>query len=263
MSTKFHLSNDGLPRPCSANIGACPLGADAPHFASPNEARAYYENQQKGNVLNSSLKKIQPVPPDQERELVHMKIRAGFAQIGDQYDGMKIKDIKDGTKNTTWALVDPETGMEKKKVFKLDDQVEVVRNSFTKNAVKLQKISYNQKWMDRERANAKTEMQKNQASLNENIEKLGYPDFWAIDGLIKATAQEKIWQEVERKEKTGMSRYEAVEALAKEIQDDDFLVDRLSNSSSGANNLMEEEYMKAKWKFQKLFKEYWRISEED
>lgn len=42
--TKFHLSDDGNPRTCSARPGNCPQGPTANHFASKEEARAAFEN---------------------------------------------------------------------------------------------------------------------------------------------------------------------------------------------------------------------------
>ncbi len=40
---KYHLSTDGNPRVCTAAEGNCPLGGDAPHFPSKDEARAAFE----------------------------------------------------------------------------------------------------------------------------------------------------------------------------------------------------------------------------
>lgn len=42
--TKFHMSDDGVPRECDAKI-RCPLGDDTPHgeFSSPEEAQAWAE----------------------------------------------------------------------------------------------------------------------------------------------------------------------------------------------------------------------------
>lgn len=40
---KYHLSEDGNPRPCKAQSGNCPVAGELTHFDSPDKAREYYE----------------------------------------------------------------------------------------------------------------------------------------------------------------------------------------------------------------------------
>lgn len=47
---KFHISDDGNPRACKAQVGKCPIGEEAPHFETKENARAYYEDSQ-GDVF--------------------------------------------------------------------------------------------------------------------------------------------------------------------------------------------------------------------
>lgn len=40
---KYHLSDDGNPRPCRAQQGNCPISGELEHFDNPEKAREYYE----------------------------------------------------------------------------------------------------------------------------------------------------------------------------------------------------------------------------
>lgn len=50
--TKFHLSDDGNPRPCNAQEGNCPIGAENEHFTNVDSARQHYEKAQ-GSAVTS------------------------------------------------------------------------------------------------------------------------------------------------------------------------------------------------------------------
>lgn len=39
--TKFHISKAGIPAPCRAKEGSCPLGGSESHFKTKNEAQSY------------------------------------------------------------------------------------------------------------------------------------------------------------------------------------------------------------------------------
>lgn len=43
MAVKWHVNGEGKPGKCSAKAGACPFGADAPHFGTKREAEAAAE----------------------------------------------------------------------------------------------------------------------------------------------------------------------------------------------------------------------------
>jgi len=43
--TKFHINKHGVPAPCKATKGNCPLGGDDSHFSSKEEAQAFVNNQ--------------------------------------------------------------------------------------------------------------------------------------------------------------------------------------------------------------------------
>lgn len=42
--TKFHINKNGVPAPCKAKTGKCPLGNKSQHFASQKEAQDYVDN---------------------------------------------------------------------------------------------------------------------------------------------------------------------------------------------------------------------------
>lgn len=58
---RYHLRENGIPGPCTARPGYCPLrqedGSESQHFSSPQEARAAYEYSQRNNVHTSRKKK--------------------------------------------------------------------------------------------------------------------------------------------------------------------------------------------------------------
>lgn len=43
--TKFHINKDGIPAPCKAKTGNCPLGNESQHFTTEKEAQVYVDNQ--------------------------------------------------------------------------------------------------------------------------------------------------------------------------------------------------------------------------
>lgn len=43
--TKFHINKHGVPAPCKAKAGNCPLGGDEQHFESLEEAQAHADTQ--------------------------------------------------------------------------------------------------------------------------------------------------------------------------------------------------------------------------
>lgn len=54
--TKFHVSDDGNPRPCAAQKGNCPIGGETEHFTNPESAREHYESTQGSAV--KSIKRV-------------------------------------------------------------------------------------------------------------------------------------------------------------------------------------------------------------
>lgn len=42
--TRFHINKDGVPAPCRARMGNCPLGNEIHHFKSENEAQSHVDN---------------------------------------------------------------------------------------------------------------------------------------------------------------------------------------------------------------------------
>lgn len=48
--TKFHVSDDGNPRPCKAQPDNCPVAGDGDHFTTPESAREHFEKTQSNTV---------------------------------------------------------------------------------------------------------------------------------------------------------------------------------------------------------------------
>lgn len=42
--TRFHINKDGIPAPCKAKLGNCPLGNESQHFTTEKEAQDYIDN---------------------------------------------------------------------------------------------------------------------------------------------------------------------------------------------------------------------------
>ena len=55
MSKRFHVSEDGEPRSCSASEGNCPLGGE--HFSTVEEAREGYAREMAGSLLPQAAKR--------------------------------------------------------------------------------------------------------------------------------------------------------------------------------------------------------------
>lgn len=81
---KFHVNPEtGDPGECSAKPGSCPYGADAPHYATKEDARAGFESAQNGSFtqsdyLNKALKLVPEV--DYEGESADVEDNWGDVQ---------------------------------------------------------------------------------------------------------------------------------------------------------------------------------------
>jgi len=69
--SKFHINKHGVPAPCRAKKGNCPLGGDETHFSSEKEAQKYIDekNERDYDLMPkvSSNKNKKKVPSDRER----------------------------------------------------------------------------------------------------------------------------------------------------------------------------------------------------
>lgn len=72
---KFHISQDGTPRACSAKI-ACPIGGQDEHYETADEARAAYENQHVGQTFET-YKTLELSDPDNVIDEVYQPTWSG------------------------------------------------------------------------------------------------------------------------------------------------------------------------------------------
>lgn len=58
--TRFHINKHGVPAPCRAKPGNCPLGDDVSHFASMEEAQAHADriHKQEFDILPTEIKSV-------------------------------------------------------------------------------------------------------------------------------------------------------------------------------------------------------------
>jgi len=97
---KYHINGNGEAWPCNATKGSCPFGGEADHFATPQEARAFYEASQSSFPALPSHEKLEPpyrdtvLPPNSEsvRPLVN-----DLAELFRRFEGQRVPWIADDT----------------------------------------------------------------------------------------------------------------------------------------------------------------------
>lgn len=75
MSQKFHINKNGVPAPCKATKGSCPLGGDESHFDNLEEAQNYADRQNEKvyGLLPGSVPQEEIVNIENERKLLQAK----------------------------------------------------------------------------------------------------------------------------------------------------------------------------------------------
>lgn len=68
--TKYHISSDGVPNPCSADKKPCPLGADKPHFETKEAAREHYEKSKASKTITKPLTKNNAMSQRNEFQII-------------------------------------------------------------------------------------------------------------------------------------------------------------------------------------------------
>lgn len=64
--SKFHINNNGVPAPCKAKEGNCPLGSNEQHFSSKEEAQVYADTQ--GEQLHGILPEVSNKTSDERMQ---------------------------------------------------------------------------------------------------------------------------------------------------------------------------------------------------
>lgn len=72
MSTQFHINRNGVPAPCRARPGNCPLGGDETHFKTKKEAQieADRRNEAEFGIFKINKKNELPI---EKKEITHKK----------------------------------------------------------------------------------------------------------------------------------------------------------------------------------------------
>lgn len=74
--SRFHINKHGVPAPCKAKPGNCPLGGDDQHFKTKEEAQAYADkiNEQKHSLLPQVENVTGDTPMEHKTQLKMMSI---------------------------------------------------------------------------------------------------------------------------------------------------------------------------------------------
>lgn len=119
--TKFHINKHGVPAPCKAKAGNCPLGGSEQHFDNIEEAQAYVDNQ--------SEERHGLLPGVKGEKKVNKEI------TGDSYDSSLIdKDRK--APEVDLRMKEVGNGIEEGFVLHEKDAFDGVAEGYDKNLVK-------------------------------------------------------------------------------------------------------------------------------
>lgn len=76
---RFHIRDNGDPGLCTAQVGHCPYGSNAPHFNSEVEARSYYETSQQ-SFFPKKMAQAKPLRTNSDKLLAKAQ---AFASVDD------------------------------------------------------------------------------------------------------------------------------------------------------------------------------------
>lgn len=283
---KYHLSEDGNPRVCTAQDGNCPLGKDEPHFHTKIAARAAYEASLDAELIAPSIRKKHPelaerVPgrekeeretPQHERayEYVYEPKQASQVSIGDQYrndDGTvsTVIERKAGTKNITLRVRSAD-GKEKNIYTKLDDTISVNTKRETEASRELGMTLMKEGYLEDAIKRYEPNQPKALAELVLKTQKGYRADSWDYKRLMEASAKDQVMNEYEDavdRVKTAMAegregftseRYPYTRAF--EILKEEYTKEFMrhagrgeSNSTSEVSNVTDRELIRAKAEF--------------
>lgn len=87
--SKFHINKNGVPAPCKAQTGNCPLGGSESHFTSKKDAQAYVDKQNEGEYqlmpdVAAKLDSFIKTPPQKSSKLTQAQERARVKAIREE-----------------------------------------------------------------------------------------------------------------------------------------------------------------------------------
>jgi len=92
---KFHINKHGVPAPCRAKPGNCPLGGDETHFDNKEEAQKFIDkkNEKEHGLLASNIFTEEKKKKDiiNRRKLIKILENNGF----DYYDESDLADVSE------------------------------------------------------------------------------------------------------------------------------------------------------------------------
>lgn len=98
--TKFHINpKTGNPGACSAKVGKCPFG-DLPHYATENEARRAYENQNSGSFVDDSTSYVEQILND----LPEIDYTGQFETVGTSWGDTQEANLGELSDANRWLL---------------------------------------------------------------------------------------------------------------------------------------------------------------
>lgn len=219
---KYHLSSDGNPRVCTAADGNCPLGGDAPHFASKVAARSAYEASVDVKVLASASRKktrfgqqdevdpalkrekeaIETVKPEREyvSEIEHKEL--GALKDGQQFydiDGeiVTISTIKTGSKNSN--IVAKDSNGKERKIYRPKDQVvQALVKTETEESKARGMAAYREENLERALKNYEPRQAKVLGDLMVKTQEGYRADSWDYKRLMDASATDEVYATYDR-----------------------------------------------------------------
>lgn len=284
--TKYHISEDGNPRVCTAAEGNCPLGSDEPHFSTKIAARAAYEASLDAELVAPSIRKklpkdspllpqqpeveLETVQPEREYDYVYTPTVAGKLKKGDVYrfdDGTTgiVQDVKLGTKNAT-VSVSHENGKTKTLVHKLQEPVSINAKVETEESKARSMEAYRERELEIALKTYEPRQSKAVAEMVLKTQKGYVADSWDARTLINAAANDRVMpiyeHTVDRVKESIASGEEGFEnernpySRAFKIVKEEFTREIMqnagrgeSNSTSAISNEFERELIKAKADF--------------
>lgn len=279
---KYHISEDGVPRPCSAQSGNCPVAPDAPHFNTRVEAQAAYEAMQEASIIAPSLRRNAPegtykpktefVPTTVEPTLEYQyNLKSGEAAgilkesiLIQGVKELKVKAVKNGHKNTTLTVDDG--GKERTVVLKRDEKVDMKVRELTPASVALKRAYLIESSLEHTVETYRPGRAVAQAQIAEKIQKGHSLSSFDFRELAEAEAKDNVMANYERavrhikeSQAAGEPDYaditnpytHAYEGLKKEWTQELLRAAERgeSNSTSEISNAFDREMNKAKARF--------------
>lgn len=219
---KYHLSSDGNPRVCTAEKGNCPLGGDAPHFASKVAARAAYEASVDVKVLASASRKknrygqpeevdpalkreaepLETVKPEPEYESRIEHKNLGSLKGGQKFydnDGelVEIVSTKTGSKNSTIVAKDA-AGKERKIYRSKDELVQAIVKTQTEESKARSMDAYREENLERALKSYEPRQAKVLGDLMVKTQEGYRADSWDYKRLMDASATDEVYATYDR-----------------------------------------------------------------